>query len=892
MPSSQSILKFLGLGREDFDLLARYRPALAQRVRRFAPVFYDYLSHHADTAAILDQQSPSGLASLLERQMDHFERLLRDRFDRRYQQDVMRIGGMHYQQGIAQAWLVGGYALYLEHLEGMGDDLDIPAGEWSRLRQVLARAIFADISLQLEGFVKAQSEDDAARTALTRVLIHTMLTEQSNGAWEVLLDKTCRGLVGEGTRIVAAWSAVEWGSDGDWAIRGAQEPFGALCPLCILPDADDPCSRASNSGMPVILTAAAAAALGWLKPLPLEAREVGFFPFGKLRNGYAGVGIFASDSANYFRRIGFDPFQAFSHFAELLAGLREQSLRDPLTGLPNRALFSDRMHHAISGPERRDRLLAIGVLDLDGFKAVNDRHGHAAGDKVLRQVAARLRGILRPQDTLARLGGDEFGLLLDAMENVAQLDSLVERLVTAMRLPFDLDHDRHALSVSIGFTLFPLDDAEADVLLRHADMAMYSSKNAGGDRSTLYSTTLSEEAKWAARLSRELRHALTQGELTLYYQPQVDMPSGAVVGMEALLRWQHPTRGVLAPGAFLSALEDGQTSRQVGRFVLQEALTQQVAWAALGLPLRVCVNIGTRHLLAHDFIRDLDEALKHCGGAPDRLEIEVTETTAIADLEAAREILAAAREMGVTVALDDFGTGNAPLSYLQRLPADAIKIDRSFVSDILHDPKDAAIVAGVITSARLIGLAVIGEGVESIEHGCLLLQLGCQRAQGYAIAMPMPGNQVLGWVSAYRASPVWSTWTDQPWRPEDYGLMIVALAHAQRMQEEACRPEAHAGDEAGFLAELNAQHLCVLGRWLHGDGSRRYQGNAHFQAIAGLHEQLHEAARDMAGVIGKPAGDGRNALLARKRAELQGVGEAIQKEFRAWLAAQGEGRVR
>lgn len=773
MRADEAFFRFLRLETEDFDLLDRYRAVLQQGAELFARSFYEYLFGAPETAAILAGRN---LAALLEGQATHFERLLAERFAPEYRAAIQRVGQIHQRLGIAPAWIAGSYSLYKEHLEQRTNAPDVPPEDRAPLRRVMSKIVFADLGLQLQGYARAQSQEDATRAALTRVLIDTVLSERSTGTWDSLLRRMCQGLVSEDTHILAAWGAsLEAGRDGLTLACFADGGSGEG-PTCIPRQPDHPCWQALAAGEPVVVPATDAATLGLPGGvLPPGSQEVGFIPFGRSHAGYAGVGIVVADYVNYFARIGLDHFKAFSHFGDLAMTMRDQSLRDPLTGLPNRVLFHDRMNHALAGAGRRERLVAVGVLDLDGFKAVNDQFGHAAGDALLRQAVGRLRGAMRPMDTLARLGGDEFGLLLEGLENVFQLETLGERFLEAVRDPFEVEGRIVRVSASIGFTLHPLDDGDGETLLRHADMAMYSSKSAGRDKATVYSAAMSAEASRHARMTGELRSAIEREELVLHFQPQVDMATGDVVGAEALLRWSHPDRGMLLPGDFLDGVEGGPLLRRIGRHVLDQALRQAASWQAQGVPLRVAVNVGARHLLMPQFIDDLRESLaRHAVGAH-LLAIEITENTPIVDLASARDALAACRRLGVTVILDDFGTGNAPLSHLQALPADVIKIDRGFVRDILRNPKDRAIVAGVVTSAQLLGLGIVAEGVEDEEQGDLLLKLGCRLAQGYAIARPMPGPAIPEWIRAYTGLASWRAWAGRPWRPADYGALMAAF---------------------------------------------------------------------------------------------------------------------
>ncbi len=434
----------------------------------------------------------------------------------------------------------------------------------------------------------------------------------------------------------------------------------------------------------------------------------------------------------------------------LTAELAHQATHDALTGLPNRVLFMDRLAHDRAQTLRHERLLAVGILDLDGFKQVNDRFGHAAGDALLQEMAQRLLGEMRSGDTLARMGGDEFGLLLPDMERLEQVEDACARLLGGLRAPFHLGDEEIPLSASIGLTSYPLDDSLPEDLLRHADLALYAAKAAGRDRYQWFDWPMDKLQEEAMEVRKMTENALDRGRLLLHYQPVVEIDNGPV-GVEALIRLDHPERGLLSPAAFAGALDAPRLARRIGCFVLATALTQTQTWHRQGLPLRVSVNISAHHLLDQRFLSDLRAALDAHPDLPaSAVEIEITETAPLLDFAGARETLLACNRLGVRIALDDFGTGSASLTYLQKLPAQTIKIDQSFVRDIINDPKDYAIVSGVVTSARLLGLEVIAEGVETAEHAAMLGHLQCHCLQGYAIARPMAPELIPDWISQYK----------------------------------------------------------------------------------------------------------------------------------------------
>ncbi len=430
---------------------------------------------------------------------------------------------------------------------------------------------------------------------------------------------------------------------------------------------------------------------------------------------------------------------------------------DALTGLPNRVLLVDRLQQGISQSQRHKRSLAVAHFDLDGFKSVNDTFGHMAGDTLLKAVATHVKAALREGDTLARIGGDEFVVLLVDLENVQEYESVLSRLLTAVSLPVLLNGTEVQVSASIGVTVYPQDGADADQLMRHADQAMYLAKQAGKNRYHLFDITHDATVKAQREGVRQIVHALSKNEFVLHYQPKVNMRTGAVVGAEALIRWQHPERGLLAPGAFLPLIEDHSVSVAVGEWVLSAALAQMAVWKAQGLDLPVSVNIGARQLQESDFVQRLAQLLAvHPEMPPASLGLEILETSALEDMTHVCTTMRDCQAMGVTFALDDFGTGYSSLTYLRHLPAEMLKIDQSFVRDMLDDYADLAIVKGVIGLAGAFHRDVIAEGVETQTHGAQLLDLGCELAQGYGISRPMPAQAMAQWVRDWQAAPVWT----------------------------------------------------------------------------------------------------------------------------------------
>ncbi len=427
--------------------------------------------------------------------------------------------------------------------------------------------------------------------------------------------------------------------------------------------------------------------------------------------------------------------------------LRQLAYEDPLTRLPNRSLLSQRLGEELERARRNGTHLAVGYLDLDNFKPVNDSHGHAVGDELLVAVAERLCRCLRPGDTVGRLGGDEFVVILPGLSSLAELESLGERLLSAVAQPTHLGETLCvALSTSIGFRLVPPDDADPDTLLRQADQAMYAAKRAGPGRMHHFDVELERRQSLQRSRLERVRQAIEAQQLRLFVQPVIDLATGQLRFAEALVRWQHPQQGLLAPEAWLGWIEDQPEITRLGDWVLEQALRHCSAWMRAGPCVAVSVNMSARELRDPGFAERIRAALAlHPELPASALRLEVLETAALEDLELVAQNIARCRDLGVSFALDDFGTGYSSLTYLRRLPIATIKIDRSFVARMLVDPADRAIVKAVVDLAHAFGRTCVAEGVETAEHLQVLRAMGCELAQGFAIARPMPAEDLPGW---------------------------------------------------------------------------------------------------------------------------------------------------
>ena len=421
--------------------------------------------------------------------------------------------------------------------------------------------------------------------------------------------------------------------------------------------------------------------------------------------------------------------------------LAHEVLHDRLTGLPNRALFVDRLTQSVARSARRDSLVAVLFVDIDRFKLVNDSLGHHAGDRLLLEVAARLQSVLRTGDTAARFGGDEFTLLCEEVEDETQAAAIAQRVLSVVSVPYVLDGSPVHVTASVGIALAAGDDALPDDLLRDADAALHRAKDLGKARYALFDERLRAHAVARFETESALHQAIARGQLRVYYQPEVSLRTGAIIGAEALVRWLHPVNGVVTPDEFVPLAEESGLIGQIGQWVLREACWQAARWRAVrpgGEPFTVWVNLSPRQLANDDLVGVVEAALHETGVDPKQVGLEVTESALLGDTDAATEVLRALRALGVRVVIDDFGTGYSSLAYLRRLPVDGVKIDKSFVAGLGSSPEDSAIVRAVLGMAGALGLTTIAEGVESRRQLDELLRLGCDYAQGFYFARPEP----------------------------------------------------------------------------------------------------------------------------------------------------------
>lgn len=568
-------------------------------------------------------------------------------------------------------------------------------------------------------------------------------------------------------------------------------------------------------------------------------------------------------------------FSDITTLKEAQSHLEKLATFDILTGLPNRGLLSDRLNQALSQAQRRDKLLAICFLDLDGFKAINDTFGHEAGDILLREVAKRLTATVRAGDTVARLGGDEFVLLLGEIKDVDELEIALQRLLRTIAEPYDLMEQQSRISTSIGVTLFPFDDGDPDSLLRHADQAMYRAKQDGRNRYHMFDSDYATAHQLRIVQRDRLRAAIGQQELVLHYQPQISLHGKGVSGVEALLRWQHPEKGLMPPGEFLPNIEHDDLICEIGIWVLREALTQQRQWKAQGTSILVSVNIAARQFLASQFISDLEKLLAEF---PDRipggLELEILETAAIEDTSRMIQVIEHCHNLDVQFALDDFGTGYSSLTYLHQLPADTIKIDRSFINGIFESRAGLAIIEAIIGLANAFQCKLVAEGIETLEQGEFLARMGCGNGQGFFIARPMPATEIIPWIASFQLPASWAAWRDITPSSQDFPLVLAEFEHRWWVKDLLGAVE---GSTLNTSAEaIDNPHRCKFGRWLDQYGRVRYGMEPHFIEVDRIHVAIHDIGRQI-----------HQCLLAGNTDEARSHVPKLQQESDTLVAALG-----
>lgn len=535
-------------------------------------------------------------------------------------------------------------------------------------------------------------------------------------------------------------------------------------------------------------------------------------------------------------------FSDITHSKQQQETLELMAHYDVLTQLPNRVLLADRFIQALAHSKRHKTLLAVCFLDLDHFKPVNDLYGHETGDQLLVEVAERIKDSIRDEDTVSRQGGDEFILLLGDIDSYIQCEYMLKRIIKSLSQPYIIDQQKILISASIGVSLYPIDDSDLDTLMRHADLAMYQAKLAGRNCYSLFNTEKNQLDVEKTIKQKELENALINNELCLFYQPKVNMATGEVFGAEALIRWNHPEKGLVPPLQFLPIIEETALEIQVGNWVINEALQQLDNWDKQNIELEVSINISSYHLQSPSFVNNLEKALALYPQINSKqLQLEILESSALGELNLVKGILkTCTNALGVKIALDDFGTGYSSLTHLRNLPAETIKIDQTFVRDILDDPSDYAIIDSVIGLANAFNRGLIAEGVETTEHGLMLLIMGCQQAQGYGIARPMPALNIPEWLTNYIPNQQWLSFANKARTPKENKIKLFRLTLVQWQKHFEKNIQSLLENKQQWPILKRTQ--CHCGVWIKRARQEQLFEDKSLEILDRVHDDMHDIA--------------------------------------------------
>ncbi len=711
---NQSFNEFLQLQDFDQSLLSKYHIILMSDADKFAKIFYNYLMDSSATSKILhDYQAKGGeINHLVNKQIQHLFSFLSGNIDDSSAQNMMRIGKIHHHYSIKPVWIMGAYKLYLDHLQSsIRNNPKINDTDLNSLENTITTLLFRDMGLMLEGYWDANIEQ---------------LSQQK---------EQVTNLKNQITSLLQNIPQLLWSID---VVNNK--------PLYVSPIAREICDKDIDSPIPC---------LSWTIS---EDKEKVICAWQSAKLGGTVEVESRVEKPNkgqrWFRRI-FYPYKNAAGEVVRIDGLMEDitenkatlerlntlATTDDLTGLTNRTLFNDRLNQAIHFAKRHNEYQVIMMLiDLDHFKEINDTLGHQAGDKILIDVASRLQALLRTADTLARLGGDEFAILLPEVTNGrGTAIKIAKKIQQSFIQPFHYNDIELFIGASVGIAIYPSHGENVTALMSHADVAMYSAK---GTETTykFYNDKLNPNAQQHLELSSNLRHALKRNELVLYYQPKIDLKTNCIVGMEALIRWNHPTLGLIPPDDFIQLAERTGLIIPITEWVIEQALLQSQTWLNQGRKLPVAINLSVRSFQNNRLVKKISSTLKNLKVPAYLLEIEITENILISDINNIKKILTQISDLGATIAIDDFGTGYSSLAYLKSLPLDTLKIDKSFVMGMVNDQNDMVIVRSTIELAHNLGFKVVAEGVEQKEIIELLLEFGCDNGQGYYYSKPKPAE--------------------------------------------------------------------------------------------------------------------------------------------------------
>lgn len=520
---------------------------------------------------------------------------------------------------------------------------------------------------------------------------------------------------------------------------------------------------------------------------------------------------------------------------------------DPLTKLPNRLLLSDRLDIATAHATRSSTTIAVCMIDLDGFKALNDTYGHEAGDMLLKEVSKRMKEVVRSDDTVARLGGDEFVVILTDIAHDDDCAIALYKLLNTISAPYTINgHTIDTISASIGVSLYPQDRVEPEILLRHADVAMYKSKNSGKNKFTFFDIAADQKIKANYKALNKIKKSLADGDFCLYYQPKINSSTGQIIEVEALARWIHPLLGIMQPSEFLPLVEnDDDLGDMFDSWVMSEAIKQLVQWQDMGLFIKICINISPKQFKKKDFVEKIKgEFIKNSLSLEllSHLEFEILETDVIENLNRSNAIVRECKALGLTFALDDFGTGYSSLMHLKELNIDTIKIDRSFVSNMLESSEDMAIVQAVSALASAFDISVTAEGAENIEQVISLMEMGCDEIQGFAIAKPMPSDELLAFVKEFTPDPRWKLASQTLPSRADFELLLAESNHKNWIERVLLELDKKDGDAS--CVELDHTE-CRFGSWFEKNRNKNYRLTPSFKELDTIHQRIHKLSEKL-----------------------------------------------
>lgn len=701
---------FLELTEADTERLHAIGGKLAAAQHGFADGFYAYLRQLPELAALLPDDAT--VARLKAAHGRYFASLTEGDYGSDYVDGRLRVGMTHARIGLTPKWYVGAFRKYLSDMLGAtwvatGEDFAafVPAFD------ALLKVVMLDLGLTLDTYIHADKRAIALRDRAIESSVNGIFIAAAgpDDCRLIYINAAFSRILGTRRETVLGQPCMCTGDDEGFAVIRAAIAEGR--------DGYTTLSRRRNDGSQQWIEL-------FLSPVRGDADSVSHY-----------VGVLNDVTAR----------------KEAEGQLEFLANHDALTALPNRSLFDDRLRQALARADRGDGF-AVCFIDLDRFKLVNDSLGHGAGDAVLVEVARRLGAVCRGADTLARLAGDEFVMLLEGMGSAEAAAAIACRVLAALAPPVNAGGRDIDVAASLGLALYPDDGNDSETLLCNADAAMYAAKAAGRNTFRFYNAAMNRRASQRLALESDLRRAVARNQLELFYQPQVRSADGTLAGVEALLRWHHPERGLVSPVEFIPLAEEAGIITELGEWALNQAARQIVAWRERGLAVpRVAVNLSPRQFHAADLAERLERILAEAGAPAHWIELEITESAAMQHPEGALKVLQRLRERGIQVAMDDFGTGHSSLAMLRTLPLNVLKLDRSFVQHLPASETDAAVASAVVTLARRLGLSVVAEGVETEAQRQFLAASGCDLLQGFLFARPLPVTEFESWLATLPA---------------------------------------------------------------------------------------------------------------------------------------------